>query len=114
MRMKVSDYIAQKLVDEGITDAFMVTGGGAMHLDDGLGHQPGLHCYFNHHEQACAIAAEAYAVVCICDCMNYILEPEDLTEVFRLVNNYLDSGVDVQATPSTVRRQTRSECLRLS
>ena len=59
--MKVSDYIAQKLVDEGITDAFMVTGGGAMHLDDGLGHQPGLHCYFNHHEQACAIAAEAYA-----------------------------------------------------
>ena len=39
----------------------MVTGGGAMHLDDGLGHQPGLHCYFNHHEQACAIAAEAYA-----------------------------------------------------
>ncbi len=34
--MKVSDYIAQKLVDEGITDAFMVTGGGAMHLDDGL------------------------------------------------------------------------------
>lgn len=61
MRMKVSDYIAQKLVDEGITDAFMVTGGGAMHLDDGLGHQPGLHCYFNHHEQACAIAAEAYA-----------------------------------------------------
>lgn len=25
MRMKVSDYIAQKLVDEGITDAFMVT-----------------------------------------------------------------------------------------
>ena len=29
MRMKVSDYIAQKLVDEGITDAFMVTGGGA-------------------------------------------------------------------------------------
>ena len=24
--------------------------------------------------------------------MNYILEPEDLTEVFRLVNNYLDPG----------------------
>jgi len=30
------------------------------------------------------------AVVSICDCMNYITEPEDLTEVFRLVNNYLD------------------------
>ena len=30
------------------------------------------------------------AVVSICDCMNYITEPEELTEVFRLVNNYLD------------------------
>lgn len=61
MRMKVSDYIAKKLVEEGITDVFMITGGGAMHLDDGLGHEPGLHCMFNHHEQACAIAAESYA-----------------------------------------------------
>ena len=61
MRMKVSDYIARKLVDEGISDVFMVTGGGAMHLDDGLGHEPGLHCTFNHHEQACAIAAGCYA-----------------------------------------------------
>ena len=32
------------------------------------------------------------AVVCVCDSMNYILEEEDLTEVFRLVNNYLDPG----------------------
>ncbi|MCI8511520.1 MAG: thiamine pyrophosphate-binding protein [Lachnospiraceae bacterium] len=61
MRMKVSDYIARKLVEEGITDVFMITGGGAMHLDDGLGHEAGLRCYFNHHEQACAIAAECYA-----------------------------------------------------
>lgn len=61
MRMKVSDYIAKKLVESGISDVFMITGGGAMHLDDGLGHEPGLHCVFNHHEQACAIAAECYA-----------------------------------------------------
>lgn len=32
------------------------------------------------------------AVVSICDSMNYILEPEDLVQVFRLVNNYLDPG----------------------
>ncbi len=61
MRIKVSDYIAHKLTEEGISDVFMITGGGAMHLDDGLGHEPGLHCIFNHHEQACAIAAECYA-----------------------------------------------------
>ena len=32
------------------------------------------------------------AVVSVCDCVNYILEEEGLTEVFRLVNNYLDPG----------------------
>ena len=32
------------------------------------------------------------AVVSICDCMNYILDLEDLVTVFRLVNNYLDPG----------------------
>lgn len=61
MRMKVSDYIAQKLVEAGITQVFSVTGGGAMHLNDALGHQEGLNCLYNHHEQACAIAAESYA-----------------------------------------------------
>lgn len=32
-----------------------------MHLNDALGHQPGLRCLYQHHEQACAMAAEAYA-----------------------------------------------------
>lgn len=60
MKVKVAEYISQFLVDNGITDCFMVTGGGAMHLDDALGHQKGLNCIFNHHEQASAIAAEGY------------------------------------------------------
>jgi len=59
--MKVSNYIAKRLVEEGISDVFMITGGGAMHLNDGLGHEPGLKCWYNHHEQASAIAAESYA-----------------------------------------------------
>lgn len=61
MKIKVSDYIAKFLVNHDIDTVFMVTGGGAMHLNDGLGHQEGLHCIYNHHEQACAIAAESYA-----------------------------------------------------
>ncbi len=61
MRVKVSNYIAGKLVEAGISQVFTVTGGGAMHLNDGLGHQEGLDCIYNHHEQACAIAAESYA-----------------------------------------------------
>lgn len=61
MKIKVSNYISQWLVSHGISQAFLVTGGGAMHLDDALGHEEGLHCIYNHHEQACAMAAEAYA-----------------------------------------------------
>ncbi len=61
MRIKVSNYIAGKLVEEGIRHVFTVTGGGAMHLNDGLGHQEGLECIYNHHEQACAMAADSYA-----------------------------------------------------
>lgn len=61
MKIKVSKYISEFFVKHGIVDCFMVTGGGAMHLDDAIGHQEGIRCIFNHHEQGCAIAAEAYA-----------------------------------------------------
>lgn len=61
MKIKVAAYIAQKLIEAGITQVFTVTGGGAMHLNDALGHQDGLNCLYNHHEQACAMAAESYA-----------------------------------------------------
>lgn len=63
MKIKVSNYISQFLVDHGVDTAFTVTGGGAMHLNDAFGHQAGLRCIYNHHEQACAIAAESYARV---------------------------------------------------
>lgn len=72
MKIKLSNYIAKKLVELGINRGFSVTGGGAMHLNNGLGHQDGLTMTYNHHEQACAMAAEAYArinnqiaVVCV-------------------------------------------------
>ena len=61
MKIRLADYVADFLVSHNITDCFTVTGGGAMHLNDALGHKEGLHCLYNHHEQACAIAAEAYA-----------------------------------------------------
>ena len=63
MKQRLSDYVADFLVNNGIVDCFMITGGGAMHLNDALGHKEGLHCLYNHHEQACAIATEAYARV---------------------------------------------------
>lgn len=61
MKIKLSKYIANFMVNNGIKDVFTVTGGGAMHLNDAFGHQKGLRSTYNHHEQACAIAAEGYA-----------------------------------------------------
>lgn len=58
---RVSDCIADWLVDRGIEQVFTVTGGGAMFLNQALGGHPGLRCSFMHHEQACAMAAEGYA-----------------------------------------------------
>lgn len=59
--MLVSEYIARRLRELGCQQVFMVTGGGAMFLNDALAH--GLEPYYFHHEQACAIAAEGYARV---------------------------------------------------
>ena len=61
MKVKVSEYIADFLADQGVTNVFIITGGGAMHLDDAIGHNKRIKCTYNHHEQACAIAAEGYA-----------------------------------------------------
>ncbi len=61
MKQRLADYVADFLVSKGVTDVFSVVGGGAMHLNDALGHHDGLRVTYNHHEQACAIAAEAYA-----------------------------------------------------
>lgn len=61
MKIRLADYVADFLVSKGVTDVFSVVGGGAMHLNDALGHHEGLKVTYNHHEQACAIAAEAYA-----------------------------------------------------
>lgn len=58
--MKLSDFVSQKIADAGIEHVFMVTGGGAMHLNHSFGSNQKLECIFNHHEQACAIGAEAY------------------------------------------------------
>ena len=58
MQQRLADYVADFLVEKGICDCFTVVGGGAMHLNDAFGHKRGLHCIYNHHEQACAMAAD--------------------------------------------------------
>ena len=59
--MKLSDYIVGQLADWGVRHIFLVTGGGAMHLNDSIGTEPRIQYVCNHHEQASAMAAEGYA-----------------------------------------------------
>ena len=61
--IKLSDYVMRFVAAQGVKHVFMLPGGGAMHLVDSLGRCPGLGYVANLHEQACAIAAEAYARV---------------------------------------------------
>ncbi len=58
--VRVADWIMRELVRRGVRHAFTVTGGGAMHLDDAVGAEAGLEVVCMLHEQAVAIAAEAY------------------------------------------------------
>ncbi len=59
--IRVADYIFKILADYGVRHVFMVTGGGAMHLNDAVGREERIQYVCNHHEQACAIAAEGYS-----------------------------------------------------
>lgn len=58
--IRVADYIARALAAHGVTDVFLVTGGGAMHLNDAIGRCKELHWVACHHEQTCTMAAQAY------------------------------------------------------
>ena len=60
-RQRLADYVADFVRSEGVACVFLVPGGGAMFLVDAFGNHPDLAYVPNHHEQASAIAAEAYA-----------------------------------------------------
>ncbi|MDM8554379.1 thiamine pyrophosphate-binding protein [Desulfococcaceae bacterium HSG7] len=59
--MRIADYIFKYLADYGIKHVFLVTGGGAMHLNDALKKEKRIKYICNYHEQGAAIAAEGYA-----------------------------------------------------
>lgn len=61
--IKLSDYVIKRLEEIGVKHMFMLPGGGAMHLNDSLGKSKKIQFVGCLHEQACAIAAEAYARV---------------------------------------------------
>ena len=92
MKIRLADYVADFLVSRGVTDVFSVVGGGAMHLNDAFGHHAGLKVLYNHHEQAAAMAAEAYARLdqkpaCVC----VTTGPGGTNAITGVLGAYLDS-----------------------
>ncbi len=61
--IKLSDYVIQFIAEQGVRHIFMVTGGGAMHLNDSIGRNGSIEYVCNLHEQASAMAAETYGKV---------------------------------------------------
>lgn len=106
MQMKLSDYVADFLAANGIRHIFTVTGGGAMHLNDSLGHHEKLECIYNHHEQASAIAAEGYtrltgklAAVCVTS------GPGGTNAITGVLGGWLDS-IPMFIISGQVKRET--------
>ena len=94
------------MVANNVKHVFTVTGGGAMHLNDAFGHTPKLKCIYNHHEQACAIAAEGYtrltgdlAAVCVTS------GPGGTNAVTGVLGGWLDS-IPMFVISGQVKRET--------
>ncbi len=58
---KLSDYVMRRVAETGVRHVFLLPGGGCMHLVDSLGRQKRLRFICNLHEQAAAVAADAYS-----------------------------------------------------
>lgn len=108
---KWKDYIKELLCERGISDGLLVdlgcgTGtmadlldkegydvigvdGSAEMLDIARQKRPDM-LFLNQDMRSFELYGTVRAIISICDCMNYILDKDELLEVFRWVNNYLD------------------------
>ena len=92
MKIKLSDFVADFLVKNNINDGFTVVGGGAMHLNDSLGHHKKLHVTYCHHEQAASMAAESYSRLNIRPSfVNVTTGPGGINALTGVACAYLDS-----------------------
>ena len=109
--MKLSDYVMNRLVDWGGRHIFLVTGGGAMHLNDSVAGQCRLTYICNHHEQASAMAAEAYArVTGTPGILNVTTGPGGINALNGVFGAWTDS-IPMLVLSGQVKRET---CMRTS
>lgn len=112
--MRVAEYVAQALAELGVRHVFMLTGGGAMFLNDALGHRADIVPVFCHHEQACAMAAEAYARIAgRLAVVNVTTGPGGLNALNGVFGAWTDS-VPLLVVSGQVKRETCLEHLGLS
>ena len=106
MIQKLSDYVADFLVNNGIDTVFGVTGGGAMHLNDSLGHKEGLHFIFNHNEQGSSVAAEGYTrLTGRLAAVNVTSGPGGTNAITGVLGGWLDS-IPMFVISGQVKRET--------
>jgi acetolactate synthase-1/2/3 large subunit len=90
--MRLADYVAQRCVEAGARHTFLVTGGGAMHLNDAFSRHPDMTPVCFHHEQGAAIAAESYYRInnqlCV---LNVTTGPGGINALNGVFGAYVDS-----------------------
>ncbi|TGU70051.1 thiamine pyrophosphate-binding protein [Geomonas terrae] len=112
--IRVADYLVKRLVEYGVKDVFMITGGGAMHLNDAVGSCPELNYICNHHEQASAIGAEGYSRVSgeigVCVVTS---GPGGTNTLTGLIGQWLDSVPGLYISGQVKRETTIDSCREL-
>ena len=104
--IRISDRIAEILVEHGVKHSFMVTGGGAMHLNDAFGRNNYLNVINLHHEQACTMAADGYARLSgVPACVNVTTGPGGINAINGVYGAYTDS-VPMIVVSGQVKRET--------
>jgi len=104
--MRVADYIVERLAFLGTDTAFLVTGGGAMYLNDAIGAKDSLRKVYCHHEQGAAIAAEAYARVALKPALlNVTTGPGSINALNGVFGTYTDS-IPMVVVSGQVKRET--------
>ncbi|NBY22010.1 MAG: thiamine pyrophosphate-binding protein, partial [Gammaproteobacteria bacterium] len=104
--MRVADYIALRCAEAGAKHVFLVTGGGAMHLNDAFGRSPDLSVRCFHHEQSAAMAAESYYRVSNrLAVLNVTTGPGGINALNGVYGAYVDS-IGMLVVSGQVKRET--------
>ena len=102
--MRVADYVFSFLVSKGALSVFFVSGGGNMHLVDALASNGAIRAVPMHHEQACAMAAEACSRVSKCPGIALVTSGPGCTNAITGVGEAFTESVPLIVISGQVKR----------